>query len=236
MDDRFKDFIKEVQRADEMQRRAALSYFAGKFADSIRVQQPLPKLAPDVFTFAKARTLLADLSARPTQGHIQQFIVAALLQAHRSRFGHEIRTHHPHASDAYDAAAGDVEEFRGTYLVAAYEVTVRDDWKNRLQDFRHKMITHRLDKYWIIASDVYGDEDLDDPSRMLAFLGPTEADLAVVDLRAFIDVFVAELSANDLRGVVNRVYEDLTNPKLSNRPDFIDDYRRHVGAWLDSLS
>jgi len=129
-----------------------------------------------------------------------------------------------------------VEEFRGTYLVAAYEVTVRDDWKNRLQDFRHKMITHRLDKYWIIASDVYGDEDLDDPSRMLAFLGPTEADLAVVDLRAFIDVFVAELSANDLRGVVNRVYEDLTNPKLSNRPDFIDDYRRHVGAWLDSLS
>jgi len=41
MDDRFKDFIKEVQRADETQRRAALSYFAGKFADSIRVQQPL---------------------------------------------------------------------------------------------------------------------------------------------------------------------------------------------------
>lgn len=235
-DDRFASFIAEVRRASETERRSALRYFAGTFADSIRVQQPLPRLHPDVLTFARARELFSSLSSLPAEGHVQQFIIAELLRKHRARFGHEIRTHHPHASDAADAAAGDVEELRGTQLVAAYEVTVRADWKNRLQDFRQKMADHGLAKYWIIANNVYGDEDLDDPSRMLEFLGPAQADLAVVDLGAFLDVFVAELSAEDLRIVVNRVYEDLTNPRLSGRQDFIEAYRHQVAAWLDSLS
>lgn len=235
-DDRFSEFVETLSAATEDDRRRALAYFAGRFAASQRVQDPLPPLPTDLLTFARARALFHEIISTPSEGHIQQFVVAGLIRIHRRRFGHAVRTHHPHASDKFDRTAGDVEEFREGVLVAAYEVTVRADWKNRLPDFRQKMLDHSLSKYWIIASEVYNDTDLASPSSMLSFLDPSEVDLAVVDLDAFIDVFLAELTASELREVVNDVYKDLLNPSLSNRQEFIEAYLEVVGEWLDAVS
>lgn len=235
-DKRFKDFAQVLKSARATDREAGIKYFAGRFAASRRLQEPLPALPPEVLSFARARMLFQSLIKIPSAGHIQQFVVAGLLRAYRRRFGHIIKTHHPHASDTFDGTSGDVEEFSDGKLVAAYEITDRDDWKNRLQDFRQKMAQHGLRKYCIIASKIYDDAELVDPVRMLAFLQRAEADLAVVEIKAFVDVFVAELTADELRAVINEVYADLTNPTLSNRQDFIDAYSSTVGEWLDFVS
>lgn len=235
-DDRFTNFTQVVGSCSIVEREAGLVYFANKFAESRRILQPLPPLPQDLLTFARARVLFWDLLAIPSEGHIQQFVVAGLLRVHRRRFGHTVKTHHPHASDTFDGTAGDIEEFRNTELVAAYEVTVRSDWKNRLHDFRLKMSSYGLSKYWIVASNVYGDVTLADPRCMLEFLGSAEADLSVVDIKAFVDVFLAELNNTEVRTVVNEVFADLTNPALSNRHAFIDAYTAVIGGWLDTVS
>jgi hypothetical protein len=232
---RFKEFIAVLRTATPEDRHLALHYFASRFAESRRLQNPLPPLPDDTLSFARARVLFQSIAGIQSEGHIQQFLVAGLLRALRSRVGDSIKTHHPHAADKFDGTAGDIEEFRGSDLIAAYEVTVRSDWKNRLQVFRRKMADFGLKKYWIIASDVYDDAELSDPADMLAFLEPAHADIAVVDLGAFIDVFLAELSSAELRHVVNDIYADLVNPKLSGRQDFIDAYGEAVGEWLDSV-
>ncbi|MDB2391835.1 hypothetical protein N9V91_02350 [Acidimicrobiaceae bacterium] len=235
-DSRFSEFIGVLTSASEEDRWRGLGYISGRFAESQRLQEPLPPLPSDLLTFAKARALFWEIVGIPSEGHIQQFTVAGLLRTHRRRHGHVVKTHHPHAADTFDGTAGDVEEFRDGLLVAAYEVTVRDDWKNRLPDLRRKMSSHKLTKYWIIASQVYNDNDLADAQAMLGFLDGTEADLAIVDLHAFVDVFLAELTAIEIRQVVNEIYADLLNPKLSNREDFIRAFASVVGDWLDTLS
>lgn len=233
-DSRFSDYAMALEASPAAELRDGLAYFAERFAASRRVLQPIEPLPPDLLTFAKARVLFQDLVQTPSEGHIQQFLVAGLLRSHRRRIGNEIKTHHPHAADTFDRTAGDVEEFQRGELVAAYEVTVRDDWKNRIPDFRRKMQDHGLSKYWLIASDVYSDHDLANPSQMLTFLQDANVDLAVVDIKAFIDVFVAELTSTELREVVYEVYDDLINPALSMRQEFIALYTQKVGSWLDS--
>lgn len=235
-DKRFVDFMSAIRGCATEDRSVGVGYFAARFAESHRVQHPLPPLPKNLLTFARARVLFGDLIELQSEGHIQQFVVAGLLRAHRRRFGHIVRTHHPHASDKFDGAAGDVEEFREGALVAAYEVTVRDDWKNRLPDFRRKMQDYGLQKYWIIASKVYTDAALSSPAEMLEFLDSAKADLAIVDINAFVDVFLAELSEDELRDVVNEVHADLQDPSLSNRQDFIDAFRLVIGSWLDAVT
>jgi len=233
-DSRFTEYAMVLKGSPPDELHDGLAYFAGRFAASRQVLQPLPPLPPDLLTFAKARVLFQDLVGTPSEGHIQQFLIAGLLRSHRRRIGNEIKTHHPHAADTFDRTAGDIEEFQRGELVAAYEVTVRDDWKNRIPDFRKKMEDYGLSKYWLIAGRVYSDADLADPTMMLTFLKNSNADLAVVDIKAFVDVFVAELTATELRTVVNEVYADLINPVLSRRQQFIDLYTTKVGRWLDS--
>ena len=147
--------------------------------------------------FARAKSLLHQLIATSSEGHIQQFLIAALLRVHRLRVGAEITTHHPHAADTYDDTAGDIEERLGGDVLRAYEVTVRDDWENRISVFKSKMDKFHLSKYVIIASEINGDPQWGEPAGLLVSLEPCGRDIAVVDILDFVNVFASELTATN---------------------------------------
>lgn len=234
-DARFHEFVSGLEGASADQRSKVADYLAQKFAESRRITQPLPPVGPDILTFARARVLFYRPVKTPSEGHIQQFLIAALLREHRKRFGIEVVTHHPHAADEFDRTAGDIEEKRNGQLLGAYEVTVRPDWQNRISGFRTKMDKYGLKKYVIIASAVNEDPKWAQPASMLASLEPYERDIAVVDIHDVVNVFAAELSAEELRGVVNGAFNDLCDPRLSNRDDFKTAYREVVSEWLDEV-
>lgn len=235
-DPKFQVFAAALKAAASSERFAICQYMASKFADSRRVFRPLPPVGDDVLTFARAKKLLFELLALPTEGHVQQLLVAALLYVHRRRYGMIIRTHHPHASDTSDDTAGDIEEFHEGTLLRAYEVTVRPDWKNRLSSFSRKMDKHGLRKYIIIASGVNKDEELAIPASLIAFLEPVGRDVAVVDIMDFATVFAAELTATELLEAVNLAFDFLRQPALCGRVEFQEAYQSAVGAWLDEVS
>ncbi|MEF2231930.1 MAG: hypothetical protein V3571_13445 [Pseudodesulfovibrio sp.] len=233
-DERFSSLVAYLANASAETRRKMVSYFAATSAISVFVPQALPAVSPDVLTFARAKNLFNMLLKLRTEGHVQQFLIAALLKIHRDRHGLEVRTHHPHASDTFDETAGDIEEFHAGELNAAYEVTVRPDWKNRISDFRAKMDNYGLTKYVIIASDVNSDDKLSSPEELLRFVEPIGRDIAIVDIIDFVAVFLAELSAKEIRDSVNACYTMLMNCDLCGRSDFIQAYRGVVDAWLDT--
>lgn len=233
---RFDRFSRALPGMSEADRERAADYMASRFAESRMVIAPLPPVADDVLTYARARQLFYVLLAIPSEGNIQQFLIAALLHEHRARYGYEVRTHHVHASDKFDTTAGDIEELHGGDLIRAYEVTVRPDWKNRLGDFRAKMDAAGLKKYTIIASNVNSDEELAEPASMIRFLEPFGRDIAVVDIHDFVDVFAMELSADELRRSVNQAYSYLTTPSLCGRADIIGRFSNGVAGWLDQAT
>lgn len=235
-DGRFADFCSTLAVASPSERKRMAEYLSAKFAETRQLVQPVPPIGADVMTFARAKDLLLRLLSIPSEGHIQQFLVAAVLRTHRNRYGYEIRTHHPHAADKYDETAGDIEELFEGELVRAYEVTVRPDWKNRLPDFKSKMDTYGLRKYIIIAAGVNQDEELAEPAQLIAFLEPCGRDIAVVDIEDLLSVMAAELTAEELRQSINSTYELLCQPRLSGRPDFQQLLREEVGEWLDSAN
>src|SRR5690606_17203842 len=98
----------------------------------------------------------------------------------------------------FDGTKGDIEEFRDYELVAAYEVTVRNDWKNRLNDFANKVSEANLPKYVIFASNVRTDSQLHPADRLIDFVERLSFDLAVVDLADFFSVFCAELYRDEI--------------------------------------
>jgi hypothetical protein len=185
-------------------------------------------------SYARSLRLCEQLLSIPSEGHIQQFLVAAFLEVHRRRFGHQITTHHPHASDKFDGTTGDIEEFRDYQLVAAYEVTVRNDWKNRLADFGKKVTDGKLPKYVIFAAGVRLDSDLHPASKLVEFVERLPFDLAVVDLSDFFSVFCAELYRDEIALSFNRAYELLSDPRLSGRDDFLKKFRVVTDRWLES--
>lgn len=235
-DPRFADFTKALSKASAAERKTMADYMCARFAESRRQMQPLPPVGDDVLTFAKAKQLFTRLIGLPSEGHVQQFLVAAMLSVHLERYGIEIRTHHPHAADKYDETAGDIEELHDGRVMRAYEVTVRPDWKNRLSVFRAKMDRWKLRKYVIIAEGVNADEELAEPANLIKFLRPTGRDIAVVDIYDLAIVMAAELSARELRTVVNLGYDYLGQPKLCGRAEFLEGYRRIVDEWLDQRS
>lgn len=235
-DVRFRDFVTVMASAPLRQRILVAFYLAQKFAESRRITQPLLPVGSDVLTYARARVLFDRLVSLPSEGHVQQFLIAGLLREHRRRYGIEIHTHHPHAADEFDRTAGDIEEKRGDVLLGAYEVTVRPDWQNRISGFRTKMDRYGLDKYVIVASGIGNDPKWASPASMLTALEPYGRDIAVVDIADVVNVFTAELTADERRRVVNGVYADLCNPKLSNRDDFKTAFREVVSDWLDEVT
>jgi hypothetical protein len=236
-DPRFRDFFGKVSEAkgspDEVARIA--DYFAQRFAESRRETTPLPPVGADVLTFVRAKVLFHRLLSLPSEGHIQQFLIAALLHEYRRRLATEVRTHHPHAADKFDDTAGDIEEWRAGELVAAWEVTVRDDWKNRISRFRQKMDDFKLSKYVIVAAGVNEDEEWKVPATMALKLGPYGWDIAVVDIYDVTHFLAAELTPCELRAAVNKAFEYLSDRKLSDRPDFKEAYTRQVRDWLDTV-
>ncbi len=233
-DPRFAAFCLGLKEAKKGERVKMANYLAMRFAESRQVMRPLPPVGKDVLTFARAKELFTTLLGLPTEGHVPQFLIAALLRVHRARHGIEVRTHHAHAADRFDAMAGDIEEFHDDQLVRSYEVTVRTDWKNRVTNFKRKMDEHKLKKYVIIAANVNSDEELAEPARLITFLEPFGRDIAVVDIHDVLMVMAAELTPTELRESVNMAYDYLCQPKLCGRRDFQEMFRVEVDQWLDS--
>jgi len=208
-------------------------YLAAKFAESQRLIQPLPPVGADVLTFARAKMLFHQLIALPTEGFVPQFLITALLSEFRRKEGVEVTTHHPHASDTFDRAAGDIEEWLHGKLFRAYEVTVRDDWKNRLSGFKTKMDKYGLIKYTIIASGVRDDARWYSPAKLILTLEEYGRDIAVLDIEEVLNFMAAELTPKELRDAINQVYKYLSNPQLCGRHDLMEKYRAAVSKWLD---
>lgn len=232
-DPRFVGFI-EFFSLGKDNKESIFKYICNLLAESRVVPKAIPKLPANHLTYARSVSLFSQLVAIQSEGHIQQFLVAAILQHHRSRYGIEVATHHPHASDKFDNTYGDIEEFLDGTLINAYEVTVRPDWKNRIPDLRSKMLDAGLQKYVLIASDVNSDDELSSPKLLIDFTEKAGFDLAIVDLSDFIKVFCSELRAGEIRDVLNTCYEFLLNPKLCGRHDISSAYRQQVDTWIDS--
>jgi len=233
-DGRFSTFVRKIKKLKKPERAALLDYAVYKACESRVVPKPLPPLPADWLSYPRALQLCQELLAVSSEGHVQQFLVAGFLAIHRKRCGTSIQTHHPHASDKFDSTAGDIEEFRDSKLVAAYEVTVRDDWKNRLPDFQKKAADAGLSKYVIIASNVRNDPSLSSAVALLGFLDGVSLDLAVVDIAEFFYVFCAELRADEIRDAINLTYEHLLNTKLCGRIEFIEAFSGIASSWIDS--
>lgn len=231
-DPRFKKLFAGLKKLTKKEHALLAEHVAWRLFESRVIPKALPALPSKYLTYARALALAETLLEVPSEGHVQQFLVASFLRVHRKRFGHSIETHHPHASDKFDGTVGDVEELRDGVVVAAYEVTVRDDWKNRLPDFVKKMQTGKLSKYVIFASGVRDDAMLSPAASLVSFTANLPMDLAVVDIRDFFSVFCAELSQAELVEAFNKAYEFLMTPKLCGRADIMDVYRAAVGEWL----
>jgi hypothetical protein len=232
-DARFAPFLAEVKKLTVGQREILLNHISWRLYASRVVPQVLPPLPSSYLSYGRSLDLCERLLVVPSEGHIQQFLVAAFLEVHRRRFGHRISTHHPHAADRFDGTVGDIEEFRDSELVAAYEVTVRNDWKNRLADFGKKGLKGNLPKYVIFAAGVRGDLELRPASRLIEFGGQLSFDLAVVDLLDFFSVFCAELSRDEISQAFNRTYQLLSDPRLSGREDILSLYRAVANEWME---
>jgi len=233
-DARFSGFLESIKKLSLEKRRSLVHHIAWRLHESRVVPKALPKLPNNYLTYARSLALCETLLAIPSEGHIQQFLVAAFLEVHRRRLGNRVVTHHPHASDKFDSTTGDIEEFRDYELVAAYEVTVRDDWKNRLADFGSKVADAKLPKYIIFASNVRSDPELFPASNLVDFVERLHFDLAIVDLSDFFSVFCAELQREEIEQVINRTYEFLCEPRLCGRADFIAKFRDATDRWLES--
>ncbi len=118
-------------------------------------------------------------------------------------------------------------------MIAAYEVTVRDDWKNRLPDFHAKMLKGDLSKYVIIASNIHTDAELSSAKNILNFTKNIEFDLAIVDIRDFFSVFCSELSKDEIMKAINLTYEYLMRQDLCGRHEIQGQFRGVVGRWLE---
>ena len=101
-DSRFSAFLSNLKKLNLEERRSLVHHIAWRFYESRIVPKALPRLPSNYLLYARSLTLCETLLAIPSEGHIQQFLVAAFLEVHRRRFSHRIITHHPHASDKFD--------------------------------------------------------------------------------------------------------------------------------------
>jgi hypothetical protein len=235
-DPRFSSPLGKISKLPLNERKLLARHLAFRIAETRTTPKPVPPLDPSVLSFARASLLFERLLAAPSSGHVQQFLVAALLLVHRRRLGLSIHTHHPHAADKFDGAAGDIEERNGPMLVRAYEVTVRPDWKNRLNAFRQKMESFGLTKYVILAANVRSDHELREPAEMLKFLEPVGKDIAVLDIAEFCRFMAMELTAEELREAINKTDDYLFSPELCGVPEYQTRFHGIVSKWLSDAA
>jgi hypothetical protein len=235
-DPRFVGYTSLIKKAEPAEVKKAALYLASLFAASQKVPPALPALSADTLSYVRARILFKSLIEAESGGYIPQFLVASLLKQLRAKQNITVETHHPNAADRYDGTAGDIEEFIDGRLYRAYEVTVRDDWKNRLGDFKDKMDKAGLTKYIIIASGVNRDDELREPAAMALKIEPLHRDIAVMDIVDFTNVMCTELSAAELRQAVNGAHEMLVDQRLGGRYATTKLYTDLVGSWLDKMA
>lgn len=186
-DARFSTYLSGLRSLNAEEKKRLLHHVAWRIATSRVVPQALPPLPGSYLSYARSLSLCEFLLAVPSEGHIQQFLVAAFLETHRKRFGHRVETHHPHASDKFDGTKGDIEEFRDYELVAAYEVTVQLTGRIGYLILRRRCDA-KLPKYVIFAAGVRGDFELSPATQLIDFVQDLPFDLAVVDIRDFFSV------------------------------------------------
>lgn len=220
----FAGWIAAILNAQGEEQKRIADYFASRFAQSRVVLKPLPPVGANVLTFVRAKRLFHTVLEIQSNGYIQQFLIAALLYEFRQNQGIEVLTHHPNAADKFDNTAGDIEEKAGGQLIRAYEITMRADWQNRIVDFRKKMDAAGLDKYTIIACGINRDGTWAIPVQMALALNAYERDIAVIDIEDVVNFLVAELTADELRRAVNRIFDYLNNPKLCGKSEYINVY------------
>jgi hypothetical protein len=235
-DPRYRDYLTTISSLHRDELRRTADYLSERFAPSQRLIQPLPPVGAEVLTFARAKHLFHQLVRLPSEGFVPQFLITALLVEFRRKEGVEVRTHHPHAADEFDRTAGDIEEWLHGRLLRAYEVTVRDDWKNRVSGFKAKMDKFGLTKYTIIASGVKGDEKWYSPATLIVALEEYARDMAILDIEEVLNFMAAELTPKELRDAINEVYKYLSTPNLCGRHDLMDRYRQAVSGWLDEAA
>jgi hypothetical protein len=232
-DGRFSVFMTKLQNLNRLQKEQLLQHAIWEVYQTRAVPKVLPKLPSNYLSYSRSLALCEELIALQTEGHVQQFLVAAFLTVHRGRFGNSVKTHHPHAADKFDNTCGDIEEFRDEELVAAYEVTVRDDWKNRLPDFQAKMIKGKLSKYVIIASNIHSDIQLSSAKKLLEYTKDLGFDLAIVDIRDFFCVFCAELSKDEISSAINNAFEFLIRQDLCGRIEIQNKFSTVINSWME---
>ncbi len=242
-DTRFNEFLTTVagSAGNPTEVKQVADYLAYRFAESKTEPKPLPEVGPEVLTYLRAKELFHRLLSMKTEGYVQQFMIAALLHEYRRRHTIEVKTHRPHAADRYDDTAGDIEEWHDGRLIRAYEVTVRDDWKNRISGFKNKMGKFGLSRYIIIAAGINADPELSTPAKMALKINPSGedksvVDIAIVDITDVINFLCAELSPAELLGAVNKAHAYLSDRQLSGKDEFKSAYRKVVDKWLDEIS
>ena len=231
---KFSKFTAHLDTLNKTDTHKLAYHLAWKYASSQHVPEILHPIDESTLTYAKAKALFHNLLELETEGMLQQFLIAGLLNVLRARDQITIRTHHPHSSDRHNA--GDIEELDGeNRVIRAYEVTVRPDWKNRIPDFRSKMDKWGLRKYIIIAGDVNNDPELSQPANLIQTIDRFERDIAVIDIYDVVHYLAQELSHLEIQQAVQETNKYLRNSKLCGRSEYIELYRDTIGNWLDSI-
>lgn len=229
-DDRF-SILQFFSKLSQKNKEVALHYLVWNIYDSISKPKAIPKFSGSYLTYGRCVKLFDKIIRKKSEGYFPQFLISAILKVHRNGMT-DIVTHHPHAADKYDNAVGDIEEYYNEKLIAAYEVTVRPDWRNRIESFREKMLNHGLNKYVIIAGDVASNNSTNSVDALLKFTESTGFDLAVVDIFEFIRVFAADMTTDQLIKVINTTHEYLLDDKLCGRVKMIDDFQKMINRFI----
>jgi hypothetical protein len=78
-DDRFSLFIERLEQLNCKQKQQLFNFSIWTLFQTRSVPKALPKLPPKYLTYSRALALCEELTSLQTEGHVQQFLVAAFL-------------------------------------------------------------------------------------------------------------------------------------------------------------
>jgi hypothetical protein len=222
----FDDFLRwasNTQRARQ-EIEAVFDYVCAQIIATARPIAPMPALAQGTLTFARVVLLFNEMLESPSRGAHEQFIVAALLHAKLEQLnppGQRLETKTLTAADASSGAAADIQIKTGSRALEAFEVTA-NEWTEKLAGARDKMRTHDLTRMNIIAT-------ITDAREMLEQLRPSEDDVSVLEIRAFVAELTAELTKASRLLTLNRLYEllDRYQGEIELVNEYVQRLQRH---------
>jgi hypothetical protein len=182
--------------------KAVFDYACAQIVATARPIVPMPALAQSLLTFARVVSLFNEMLDSPSQGAHEQYIVASLLHAKLEQLllqNQRVETKKLTAADASSGAAADIQIKTGSRALEAFEVTA-NDWSEKLSGAREKMRAHDLARVSIIAA-------INDARKMLEHLRPSDDDVSVLEIRAFVAELTAELTKASRLSALKRLYE-----------------------------